>query len=398
MQIGCNYYASHIQPAGIINKNLPVGIVMNRYIIDKNLFINNIQTVLKYSHNAKVYAVIKYNGYGIGIVESASVLKESGISSFAVAHICEAKTLRSTVLPDEEILMLRPIIHSEELEQLIKLNVILTLSSEYDAMLINRIAEKLGINVNVHLKIDTGMGRYGFLYNETNKIANILNSCPNIKVKGIYTHFSSPYGNTLKTKHQFNRFMSSIKALKQAGIKTGIRHCVSSGTLFKYNDMLLDAVRIGSALLGRMPYAEKYGLKKVGYCETEIEELKTVPKGWTVGYGAKYHSNKSITIALCNIGSRNGFGIEKKHGKICMQNKLLSALHNFASDCLKPCDLYADIYGYKANLLGMIEESTSVFDVTGQNCKCGDKVKVDINPLAVKNVQLTWVNNNHFIK
>lgn len=387
-----------MQPAGIINKNLPAGVVMNRYIIDESLLQNNIQIVLRFAYNTKVYAVIKYNGYGIGIVNYADVLKRSGICSFAVAQTCEAKTLRSTVLPNEEILMLRPIIHSEELEQLIKLNVTLTLSSEYDAMLINSIAEKLGINVNVHLKIDTGMGRYGFLYDETNKIENVLKSYPNIKVKGIYTHFSSPYGNTLKTKRQFNRFMSSIKALNRAGINTGIRHCVSSGTLFKNNDMLLDAVRIGSALLGRIPYAEKYGFKKVGYCETEIEELKTVPKGWTVGYGAKYHSNKSTTIALCNIGSRNGFGIEKKHGKICIHNKLLSALHSLASDCLKPCDLYADIYGYKANLLGMTEESTSVFDVTGLNCKCGDKVKVDINPLAVKNVQLTWVNNNHFNK
>lgn len=367
---------------------------MNRYIIDESLLQNNIQIVLSYAYNTKVYAVVKYNGYGIGIVDYANVLKRSGIYSFAVAQTYEAEALRNTVLPNEEILMLRPIIHPKELEKLIKLDVTLTLSSEYDAVLINSIAEKLGICANVHLKIDTGMGRYGFLYNETDKAADILKSCAKIKIKGIYTHFSSPYGNTGKTKSQFNRFMSAIKVLNREGIDTGIRHCVTSGTLFKSDDMLLDAVRIGSALLGRIPYAEKYGLKKVGYCETEIEELKTVPKGWTVGYGSKYHSNKSITIALCNIGSRNGFGIEKGHGKICMQNKLLSALHSLASDCFKPCDLYADIYGHRANLLGMAEDSTSVFDVTGLNCKCGDTIKVDINPLAVKNVQLTWINTH----
>lgn len=370
---------------------------MNKYIIDKNLFINNIQTVLKYSHNAKVYAVIKYNGYGIGIVESASVLKESGISNFAVAQTHEAETLRNTVLPDEEILMLRPIINPKELEKLIKLNVTLTLSSEYDAILINDIAEKLGTYANVHLKIDTGMGRYGFLYNETDKTADIIKSCTKIQVNGIYTHFSSPYGSIVKTERQFDRFMSAINALNQAGIDTGIRHCVSSGTLFRSNNMLLDAVRIGSALLGRIPYAEKYGLKKVGYCETEIEELKTIPKGWSIGYGAKYHSKKNITIALCNIGSRNGFGIEKKHGIICIQDKLLSALHSLASDCLKPCNLYANINGCKANLLGMTEDSTSIFDVTGLNCNRGNTVTVDINPLAVQNVQLTWINTDRSI-
>lgn len=363
---------------------------MNRYIVDTKSVQSNIEVIKEYAHGSKIYGVVKYNGYGLGISKMAQLIKDSGISAFAAGGIEEIATLRNTTLPTEEILMLSPTSSPQQIKRLIELNAILTLSSIKDAQMIEKTAKLLHTNAYVHIKIDSGMGRYGFLPNQTDDILSVYSSYPHIKPIGIYTHFAQA-SSASKTRRSYNQFLKVINIIESAGYSAGIRHCSSSCALFKYNDMNLDAVRIGSAILGRMAKYTSYGLTKTGFCETQIEEIKDFPKGWHIGYASLYKTKKATTCALCNIGVRNGLGHICAYGKTDIQSAAQRFIKGAIQALIGSHALYGEINDKKIYLLGKVDEGTSVFDITGMDCRCGDKIKLDINPIVIGDMNVLYI-------
>jgi len=129
-----------------------------------------------------------------------------------------------------------------------------------------------------HLKIDTGFGRYGFLYNEINSIADMVGALSCIKIEGTFTHFSQSFlPNNEYTNKQFDRFFSCVSNLRKKQIYTGMLHVCNSCAFFRFPQFHLNAVRIGSAFLGRIPIKNEYDLKKIGSFETVVTEIKTLP-------------------------------------------------------------------------------------------------------------------------
>ena len=129
-----------------------------------------------------------------------------------------------------------------------------------------------------HVKIDTGMGRYGFLPGDTAAIAQVYRT-EGLQVQGIYTHFYSAYDNEQATRAQFAAYQGVLDFLQKEGIAPGLRHCCNSSAFLKYPEMYCDAVRLGSALLGRIAVPNRLGLKRVGYAEADVEEIRWLPAG-----------------------------------------------------------------------------------------------------------------------
>ena len=230
---------------------------MNTLVINKDDLRHNIEKIKEYALKSgqddngnflKIIAVVKANGHGLGIVEYVEFLIDNGITSFAVSTKEEALALREAGIK-EEILMLSANSIEKELEKLVENDVILTMGSKEDAEIIEKIGKKLDKEIKVHLKIDTGFGRYGFIYSKRDELVETIKNLKYVKIEGTYTHFSVSFFDEKYTKLQFKRFIDVIEVLKMNKIDPGILHVCNSSAFLKYPNMHLNAVRIGSAFL-----------------------------------------------------------------------------------------------------------------------------------------------------
>lgn len=237
---------------------------MNTLIINKNDLRHNIDTIKKQidKENYTIIGVVKGNGYGLGIKEYSQFLIDNGINMLAVATNSEAVELREY---DKNIDILNMSCTSikEEIQELVDNNIIITIGSKTSAEIANEIA-KTGKTLRTHIKIDTGFGRYGFIYQNKDEIVNtIKNLHPNIKVEGIFSHFSlAYYRKSESTINQYNNFLDVIKSLEDENINIKMKHICNSPAFINFPEMRLNAARIGSAFLGRVDVQENLGLKK----------------------------------------------------------------------------------------------------------------------------------------
>lgn len=194
---------------------------MKKLMVSRKDLKNNLKIIRKrlnslgkddLGNRPKIIAVVKGNGMGLGLVEYSKFLVNHGIDFLAVANIEEALALRQAGI-SEEILMLTPTQKEKELENLIKNKITLTISSEEQLEVAEKIAKTQENEIKAHIKIDTGFGRYGFLYSHQKEILQIFKMCDKIKVCGMYTHFARPMDEKF-TEKQFQRFLDVVKFLK----------------------------------------------------------------------------------------------------------------------------------------------------------------------------------------
>ncbi|HJJ55149.1 MAG TPA: alanine racemase [Methanocorpusculum sp.] len=361
---------------------------MKGYIIDKARLTDNIDSLKARAGDVPIYAVIKGNGYGLGLIEFAKLLRASGIDRFAVTEIGDVAELRGNGFETEEILMLRATSLPDELRELLRLRAVVTISDPICATAVNAIAIENSTRFLCHIKIDTGMGRYGFEPDQID-ILSELYGYPGLDVQGIYTHFHSAFCSETETRLQFERFKSCCDRLAESGLNIGIRHCCNSSAFIKYPEMYLDAVRIGSAFLGRLSFPGDFGLNRIGYCESQVEILRDIPVGRTVGYGAAWRAKRATKIAVTGIGYFNGFGVSKGDDLFRFRDCLRGGLR-YVRAYLSRKAIYASVNGKPARVLGYIGMVQTILDVSDIPCKIGDSILFDINPLIQKNLDIIY--------
>ncbi len=361
---------------------------MKAYIVETDKLRHNIAILKEKAGNTPIWGVVKGNGYGLGTVPLAQILFREGIDRFAVTDLREAKALRASGLSEQPVLMLRETSEEDELKQLLSLGVICTAGSLEAAAALEQVAAELGIKAQAHVKIDTGMGRYGFLPEQWEQAAQVYENYPHIEVTGIFTHFHSGSRQQITTA-QFEAFQSTVKKLKEKGIHPGMTHCCNSLAFRNFPHMHLDGVRLGSALLGRVGYAGKAGLKPVGYCEATVEALKTIPKGHNVGYGAACQVKRDTKIAVVGVGYIHGFSVERGYDVFRIKDCLRS-VGRYLKYMLKGKSLTVEINGKPCKVLGHVGMVNLIADVTHVPCQIHDKVKININPLDVKEMEVVF--------
>lgn len=362
---------------------------MKAYVVEREDLISNIEFLKKKAGDTPIWAVIKGNGYGIGAVPLAKLLSEQGIDHFCVTELREAELLREAGHTEEPILMLRSTQDPAEINRLLDLNVIMTVGSYETAVAINGVAAQRADMAEVHLKIDTGMGRYGFLPEEEEKLTSVYRYMKNIVVAGIYTHFNNAFGSAKTTKQQYSVFMSIVERLQKAGYETGIVHCCNSSAFLRFPEMHCDGVRLGSALLGRLSFHHSFPLKTIGYAETFVEELRWIPKGHTVGYGAAWKARERTRVAVVSIGWYNGFGPARENDVYRLRDSIGGMLHHLKNIFVRR-SILVDVNGHKCRVLGHIGMVNTIIDVTDIPCSAGDRVVMKINPLSVKGLKIQY--------
>ena len=363
---------------------------MNTLVINKEDLRHNIQQIKDYANKSgkddsgntvKVIAVVKANGYGLGIVEYTKFLIDNGISFFAVSTVEEALKLRKAGIK-EEILMLSSTAIEKEVRTLIENNIIITIGSKEDVKIADKIGKEKNKKIRVHLKIDTGFGRYGFIYNQREEIIETLKSFQNIKIEGTFSHFSISFFDEKYTKLQFQRFIEVIEVLKMNQIDTGILHICNSSAFLKYPNMHLNAVRIGSAFLGRLSFQNRIGLKKIADLEANVVEIKSLPKNFNIGYSNTYKTKKETKVAIIPCGYMNGINIINNRDMYRNIDKLRYIVRD-VKDFFKKQAIYVKIGKYNCKVLGRIGTYHITCDITNKDIKVGDKVLIQINPKFV---------------
>ncbi len=339
-------------------------------VIEKNALKQNISCVKKQAGSSCIYANLSSDGYGIGAVSLAKILREEGISHFCVDSVETAEDLRNAGLIDEEILMLRTISDPEILARLSDQNVICSFGSLESGMALNSLAKSQSTVIEAHLEIDCGLGFGGFPAEETDQMISAIRGLSNVAISGVYTQMSS--GKSMD--EQLELFQKAIEAIRAAGCDTGMVHAAGSYALLHKKQAHLDAVRAGSAFLGRCRRVRGDNLTLVGYGEVAIESMRWLPKGHSIGNEKQITLKKPTRVAVLPIGYRNGFGM----------NKPASSIWQAFRQLRKDRRTTVRINGKKAKILGSIGASETLVDVTSLTCSEGDIATFAVDPMYAK--------------
>ena len=354
---------------------------MKKVVISKEDLKNNLKIIksLK-SKECKIIGVVKANGMGLDLIKYSKFLIENNVKILAVAEAEEAILLRNSKIL-EEIILLTPINNEKLLEKLIKNKITLTLSSLGQAEIVEKISKKIKKKIDVHVKIDTGFGRYGFLYTEKENIVQIFKMQDCLNIKGVYTHFSNSIDKNYTIK-QYERFIEITNFIKEQGFKVGILHCCNSTAFIKYPNMHLDAVRLGSIIQGRT-LIKIGGLKKIGEFQTSISEIKEVPKGYNIGYGNTYCTKQKSKIAIIPVGHSDGFEIRNKRDNFNFIENIKSIVIEMKK-IFKKENAIVMINKNKYKVVGRIGLNYSVIDITNsKEITLKEKVFLSTAPLNI---------------
>lgn len=315
-----------------------------------------------------IIGVIKCNGYGVTICEAAAAWQAAGAAMFAVSRPEEALELRRSGFR-EDILLLCPIADSLTLTKMLDINIILTVSSFENAQFYCINATKYPIRV--HIAIDTGMGRFGIRWSDVEQ-AKAVYALTGFSFEGIFSHFSSSFEPEYQeTKLQLSRFLNMTQVLQSAGYQTGMRHIANSCAALRFPETRLDAVRIGSALVGKLPASTPVKLENVSIFKAQVIDCKKFYPGDTTGYGCYCKIKKNTNAVVVALGREDGFGFTVKPDKLRLKD-LAAYLYRLFREWLYPP--YVVYNGKKLSVLGRIGNQYTLFDATGINIRSGELV------------------------
>lgn len=301
----------------------------------------NYQIIRKHiGKDVKFLGVVKADAYGHGSVQVATRLQELGADYLAVSSIDEALELRFNGITMPILILGHT--PKEQVDRLICFNITQAVSCKAKAVEYSEEAVRYGGTLKIHIKVDTGMSRLGYLCDGDffdGGVDGIVEACtlPGLNAEGIFTHFAvaDEEGGEAKayTEHQFHLFTDVVRAAEARwGQSFLLRHCANTGATARYPETHLDMVRPGLLLYGYGEYAKRLGLRPMMSLKTTISTIKIYPSGTRISYGGIYETTETTRIGVVPYGYADGFtrllsnryslmtadGSAPVRGKICM--------------------------------------------------------------------------------
>ena len=297
----------------------------NKYIIDKNILINNVKKIKRYvGRQTKICAVVKADAYGLGVKNVCPFIADE-VDYFAVVSVKEAMEIRA--FNSDKPIVILGVSNIEYVNWCAKNNVDIAISSIEEVKYIGKYCNN---TVRVHLKINSGMNRYGI--KNITQLRNILKEirrCDNIDIVGVYTHFATKSSNLDFIEQQYNVFE---KMLKIINIPNLLIHCANSFVSTTDKLKICNMVRIGFSLYSN--YYERLGIKNVLSLKARILYINNVKKGESVGYDRTYIARKNERIAVVSMGYADGFMRSLSNNfKVLINGQYADVVGNICMDC-----------------------------------------------------------------
>jgi alanine racemase len=262
---------------------------------------------------AALMVTVKANAYGHGMVPVARAAMAGGATHLAVHRLREGIELRQAGITAPVLLMGYSL--PVESEQVVAWDLTPTVNSrpQAEALSAAMVAQARGWGkpLPVHVKVDTGMGRYGLLPDEVVDFARFLNGLPGLALEGLYTHHAvADLADKEFTRRQFELFTSVVERLESACFHIPLKHVANSATTLDLPAMALDMVRCGIALYGLHPSHEvepAIPLRPALTLKSRVARVRTLPAGASISYGRTYITDKPTRVALVPVGYGDGY-------------------------------------------------------------------------------------------
>lgn len=305
--------------------------------INLNALRNNIEQVVESCPGKEIIAVIKADGYGHGALGIYKELQSCGATMFAVATLLEAIELRRDGV--ELPIIILGYTSPEFYEEVIKYDIEQTIYSYETAAILSREAVKYKKTAKIHIAVDTGMGRIGFLTTrEEAEEVHKIKELPGVELVGIFTHFATAdEKNKEYTNLQIKRFNEFNKHLEDLGINIPLKHVSNSAAIIDLPNLEYNGVRAGIMLYGYYPSYEvdnkRIKLMPVMTLKARIIHIKTLGKGESVSYGRKYITTKETKIGTLPIGYADGLSrLQIGKAKVIVGGKIVPIIGRICMD------------------------------------------------------------------
>jgi alanine racemase len=305
--------------------------------IDLDAIAYNIKNIKKLVKDKEIIAVVKADCYGHGALDVVPTLLENGASRLAVAVLTEGIELRNDNI--KAPIMILGYTPSYLNEELIKYDLEQTVYDLDYAKELSKTALSLNKKAKIHIAIDTGMGRIGFLPTEKaiDAICKIC-SLEGLEVIGIFTHFStSDEKDKEYTNEQFEKFTDLLKKLSNLNIEIPIKHVSNSGAIMDMPETYLDAVRAGIILYGYYPSPEvkkeNLSLKPALTLKATITRVQEMDAGMSISYGRTFNTERKSLIATIPIGYADGYSrLLAKNAKVIINGQFAPIVGRICMD------------------------------------------------------------------
>jgi alanine racemase len=365
--------------------------------------MRNIKTLAK---EKDVIAVVKADCYGHGAVDVVPTLLENGASRLAVAVLTEGIELRNNNINAPIMILGYTPLHLGE--ELIKYDIEQTVYDLDYAKELSNIALGLSKKAKIHIAMDTGMGRIGFL--PTKKaLADVASICSlnGLDVLGIFTHFStSDEKDKAYTYEQFQKFTNFTSELLKLGIEIPIKHVSNSGAIMDMPETYLDAVRAGIILYGYYPSSEvkkeNLSLKPALTLKARITRIQEMEKDMYISYGRTFKTNRKSLIATLPIGYADGYSrLFAKDAKVIINGKFAPVVGRICMDqCMidvtdTGCDVKVGdeviLLGEQGNLKFNADDIAEIMGTINYEILC--MLKYRVPRVYIKNGKIVKVHN-----
>ncbi len=267
----------------------------------------NLAAVKNLAPQADVLAVIKANAYGHGLCSLAQAL-EGQVRYLGVSALKELLEIKAAQICTPVFMFGR--LDEAELRQALMPGVTLSVSSLAEARILSELAQSSRQTACTHLKIDTGMGRFGLPLAGALGVVEKIAKLPGLDLEGIYTHFATAEIDDGFAEIQLEDFTKLIQALDHRGIRFRLRHAANSAGIFKRRHPLMNMVRPGLMLYGIYPdecFKKSAALAPVLTLKTRIALVKAIEPGATAGYGREFRAHKKTHLAVLPLGYSQGY-------------------------------------------------------------------------------------------
>lgn len=310
-------------------------IEINKSALEKNIeFIKNIV-----KPGVKISSVVKGDAYGHGIKYFVPMAEQLGINHFSVFSSDEALQVFNSI-ENKSTILIMGFIDNSELEWAIKNNIEFFVFEKDRLQHAIKVASELGKKAKIHIEIETGLNRTGFLKKELLEVIDLLKS-KHLDLIGMCTHFAGAesIANFHRIKEQKKKFLNIHKWLDNKGIVVRDKHVACSAALIRFPDTQMDMVRVGIMQYGLWPNMETFihhvtksrnnssPLKRVINWKSKVMSIKKVPAGQFISYGTSYLTEVETTIASVPVGYAHGYdrGLSNQ-GRVIINGKRVNVV------------------------------------------------------------------------
>ncbi|MDD4048144.1 MAG: alanine racemase [Clostridia bacterium] len=357
----------------------------------------------KLNPGVKFLGVVKADAYGHGAVEVGLLLEKIGADMLGVTTAEEGKELRlaGVSIP----ILVFGAFFPEDVELYFNFNLTATVACMESIQWLKQCTDRDDKSIKIHIKVETGMGRFGFWPCDVVLAAKEILKIPGLQLEGVYSHLAvAMRKNKSFSFRQFSVFQETCKSLEKAGIKGLIRHIANSSAVVDLPEMQLDMVRVGTLLYGQYPapYMEDtLKLKDSWVFKAKIVYVRDLPRGQSVGYGRAFRTHKNISVAVLPIGVIDGFQVEPVskpvNGWELFKNIAKLILNYFGYLRVVPFAIFKE---GKGKVIGKVGMQYTMVDVSRvNNLKVGDVAQISARRTTMRlDIPKVYLENGRIVR